>query len=474
MTQFEWIVQGGDVVLSDGVKRLDIGIAGGVIAALGEQLDAGNAQIIPAAGLTVLPGAIDVHVHLNEPGLGHWEGFRTGTSALAAGGCTTCFDMPLNGRPPTVSLAALKRKQRAAESASRIDYGLWGGLMPGFLDQIEPLAEAGVIGFKAFMSSPGTTEEGDFREVDDLLLLRGMARIAPTGRLLALHAESESIVSALADEMRNEGLVDARSYAMTRPVWAERDAVRRALLAAELTGCPVHFVHISSAEAVMDIAEARRSGVDASIETCAHYLTLTVDDFVELGAIAKCAPPLRDTSNLERMWELIADGTIDLVSSDHSPCPPELKLGDNYFEIWGGISGAQSTMELMLDEGCLKRGISLVTAARVLATAPARRFGISDRKGEIRIGLDADLAIVDMNQPYTLKREHLLDRHRQSPYVGKTFGCRVLRTLVRGQTVYEAGGAGIADNQLEGILIRPTGFSEAQRIERGNAADGRG
>ncbi|MWC28754.1 allantoinase AllB [Paenibacillus sp. MMS18-CY102] len=456
MAQLEWVVKGGDAVLPDGVKRLDIGIAGGLIVAIGEHLDTTHAQIIDAAGLTVMPGAIDVHVHLNEPALGHWEGFRTGTLALAAGGCTTFFDMPLNGRPPTVSVPALRLKQALAESASRIDYGLWGGLMPGYLDQIEPLAAAGVIGFKAFMSSPGSFEEGDFCEVDDLHLLRGMARIAPTGRLLALHAESEPIVSALAREMRQEGRVDARSYAMSRPVWAEREAVRRALLAAEMTGCPVHFVHISSAEAVMDIAEARRSGVDASIETCAHYLTLTVDDFVQLGAIAKCAPPLRDTSNLERMWELIADGTINLVSSDHSPCPPEMKAGDNYFDIWGGISGAQSTMELVLGEGCLKRGISLERAARILAEAPAQRFGISDRKGSIQVGLDADLALVDLNHAYTLKQEDLLDRHRQSPYVGRTFGCRVIRTLVRGQTVYEVSGIGRGDKQGGGLPIRPT------------------
>ncbi|WP_127529708.1 allantoinase AllB [Paenibacillus kobensis] len=447
------IVRGAAAVLQDGVKQVEIGIKDGIIAVIANRIEEASMETIDGSGLTVLPGAVDVHVHLNEPGLGHWEGFDTGTAALAAGGCTTCFDMPLNGRPPTVTEHALRMKLAAA-SSSRIDYGLWGGLMPGHMDSIGPLAEAGVIGFKAFMCFPGSTEEGDFREVDDVSLLRGMERITPTGRLLALHAETEPIVAALADEMKRAGKTDARSYARSRPIWAERDAVRRALLAAELTGCPVHFVHISSSDAVLDIAEARRAGIDASIETCAHYLTLTEDDLAEIGAAAKCSPPLRDTANLERLWELVADGTIEIVSSDHSPCPPEMKDSSDFFAIWGGISGAQSTMELMLDEGHLKRGLPLTRIARAVAGAPAERFGIADRKGAIEVGRDADLAFVDLNGTYRLEREMLFDRHRQSPYVGRQIGCRVVRTMVRGRTVYAegalTGGAG------GGILVRPT------------------
>jgi len=450
------VVRGAAVVLQDGVGQVEIGIKNGSIAAIAAKLEEPSAETIDAGGLTALPGAVDVHVHLNEPGMGHWEGFDTGTAALAAGGCTTCFDMPLNGRPPTVTAHALQLKLAAAAS-SRIDYGLWGGLMPGHLDSIVPLAEAGVIGFKAFMCFPGSTEEGDFREVDDIHLLRGMQRIAPTGRLLALHAETESIVSALAAELKLAGRADARSYARSRPIWAERDAVRRALLAAELTGCPVHFVHISSAEAVQDIAAARRAGIDASIETCAHYLTLTEDDLATIGATAKCSPPLRNAANAERLWKLVADGTIDIVSSDHSPCPPELKASNDFFTIWGGIAGAQSTMELMLDEGHLKRGISLARIARVLSGAPAERFGIADRKGAIAAGRDADIALVDLNGAYRLEREMLFDRHRQSPYVGRTIGCRVVRTLARGRTVY-ANGA-LAGDASGGRHVSPIGLS---------------
>ncbi|GFN33625.1 allantoinase AllB [Paenibacillus xylaniclasticus] len=447
------IVKGAAVVFQDGVKQVEIGIKNGIITAIEETVHGDSKETIHASGLTVLPGAVDVHVHLNEPGLGHWEGFDTGTAALAAGGCTTYFDMPLNGRPPTVTEHALQLKLSAARS-SRIDYGIWGGLMPGYMNSIGPLAEAGVIGFKAFMCFPGSTAEGDFREVDDIYLLRGMEAIAPTGRLLALHAESEPIVAALTKEMRRAGRTDARAYARARPVWAERDAVRRALLAAELTGCPVHFVHISSAAAALDIADARRAGLDASIETCAHYLTLTEDDLVEIGGAAKCSPPLRDKANMERLWELVADGTIDIVSSDHSPCPPEMKASDDFFAIWGGISGAQSTLELMLDEGHMKRGIPLSRIAQLTAGAPAERFGITDRKGAIEVGRHADLVLVDLNGSYQLERGLLFDRHRHSPYVGRQFGCRVVRTIVRGVTVYADGA--LSGEAGGGMLVRPS------------------
>ncbi|WP_020617831.1 allantoinase AllB [Paenibacillus daejeonensis] len=436
------IIKNGTVVLKDDVRRLDIAIHEGKIVQLGEKLGGAADQTVDADGLTVMAGMVDSHVHLNEPGLGDWEGFETGTAALVAGGCTTLIDMPLNGIPPTVSVSALERKLAAAEGKSRIDYALWGGLVPGKLHELEGLAAAGVTGFKAFMSSPGDPSEEAFREVDDHTLLEGMRILAGLGRVLALHAESEPIVSVLAEQAREAGKTSPADYAATRPVLAELEAVNRALFYAEQTGCALHFVHISSGEAIRLIQEARSRGMDVTTETCPHYLVLTERAFETVGAAAKCAPPLRDEAQQEALWELLADGAIDLIASDHSPCPAELKDKPDFFEAWGGIAGAQNSLELIVGEGHVKRGLPLPLLSRVLSLAPARRFGLHPRKGEIRIGADADLVLLDLEQTYRLQQEQLLHRHKHNPYIGRTMHCRVTGVYSRGRHVYD-GAAGL-------------------------------
>ncbi|MCZ8521727.1 MULTISPECIES: allantoinase [Paenibacillus] len=434
------IVEGGQVVLADGVRRADIGVKNGRIAVIADSLEnAEAASRLEAAGRVVLPGMIDAHVHLNEPGLGAWEGFATGSAALAAGGCTAYIDMPLNGVPPTVSLEALHAKLTAAEGRSYTDYALWGGLVPGSLPRLRELQEAGCIGFKAFMSEPGGEGEEVFARADDLTLLEGMREIAALGGVLALHAESENIVSVLAARAIGEGRTGALDYAQSRPVVAETEAVARALFYAGETGCALHFVHISSPEALSLIRDAKHRGLDVTAETCPHYLVLGAEEMEAIGKTAKCAPPLRGPAEREGLWKALEDGAIDLVASDHSPCPPEMKRSTNWFEVWGGISGAQSSLELLVDEGHLKRGIPLERIAGVLSEGPARRFGLHARKGRISAGLDADLVLLELGRGYTLTEELLLDRHRQSPYAGRTFGCRVAATLVRGTVVYEAG-----------------------------------
>ncbi|GCL73022.1 allantoinase [Paenibacillus naphthalenovorans] len=435
--EFDVVIKGGHIVGYDRIERMDIGIAGGVITCIQETIAESARMEIDARGQVAVPGMIDVHVHLNEPGLGNWEGIPSGSAALAAGGCTTYFDMPLNCLPPTTTVAALKEKLELAKQRSCIDYAFWGGLVPGNVEQLAPLAEAGVIGFKAFLSAAGGKQEGAFREVDDRTLYQGMREIARLGKILALHAESEPIISALAAEKQSKGLVSAKDYLHSRPIYAEFEAVRRALYYAELTGCALHFVHISSPAAVMEIRTAKRAGLNVTLETCPHYLMLTGDAMEEIGALAKCAPPLRTEEELEGLWEAIRQGDIDMISSDHSPCPPELKVSDNWFDIWGGISGAQSSLELFLGEGYVRRDIPLPLLCRMLSTHPARRFGLHSTKGEIRPGADADLAIVDFSAPYVLQKEHLYDRHKHNPYVGKQMECRVKYTLVRGQLVYD-------------------------------------
>jgi allantoinase len=439
--KYDLLVKGGQVVLLDEVKTLDIGVAGGVIAAIGPELEAGTGTVVvQAAGKWVLPGMVDSHVHLNEPNMGHWEGFVTGSAALAAGGVTTYIDMPLNGLPPTVNLPALRMKEKLAEGASAVDYAFWGGLVPGNVDQLEALSEAGVPAFKAFLSNPGGDGEERFREVDDWTLLEGMRKIASFGGLLALHAESDAITARLADEAAAQGRTGPLDFVKTRPVIAELEAVGRALLFARETGCRLHFVHISSPEGVELVEKAKREGVDVTVETCPHYLALSEQDLVRLGPVAKCAPPLRDEERIERMWRQVAEGKLDVIGSDHSPSPEELKSldGRTFMQAWGGIAGAQSSVEVMLEEGYFKRGLPLPLLSRLLSTQPAKRFGLHPRKGEIGIGFDADFAIVDPNAGYTLTKENLYQRHKISPYVGRTFSSRVSSTWVRGSMVYSA------------------------------------
>lgn len=435
--KLDLIIKNGTVVLKDEVRVLDIGIKAGKIVQLGEELDGGNAAALQdAAGLTVMAGMIDVHVHLNEPGLGEWEGFETGSAALAAGGCTTYVDMPLNGIPPTVTVNALEQKLAAAKDRSYVDYAIWGGLVPGKLHELIPLHEAGVVGFKAFMSSPGDPSEDAFREVDDYTLFEGMKIIASLNKVLALHAESEPIVAKLGQAMRAEGRLAPADYVASRPIIAELEAINRALFYAGQTGCALHFVHISSEAGVNLITQARGRGLDVTVETCPHYLTLSAADLDRKGAVAKCSPPLRDASEREKLWRVIAEGRIDMISSDHSPCPASMKEADNFFDAWGGIAGAQSSMELVIGEGHVKRGLPLTLLSELLASGPARRFGLQAAKGEIRIGADADLVLIDLNKSYILEEGQLYQRHKHSPYIGEELHCKVTATYLRGQKVY--------------------------------------
>ncbi|UYO02093.1 allantoinase AllB [Paenibacillus sp. PSB04] len=440
----EWIIRGGNVVLEDEVAKMDIAIRDGKIAEIKDRISGMSAsKIVEADGQIVMAGVVDMHVHLNEPNFGHWEGFETGSAALAAGGCTAYADMPLNGNPPTVTLDALRHKERLAQGRSAVDYALWGGLVPGRMDQLRALADAGVIAFKAFMSNPGGEGEGRFREVGADELREGMRHIAGLGGLLALHAESDEMTSRLTAEALAAGRTDAAVYALTRPVEAELEAVASALALAEETECPLHFVHISSPETVDLIQDAKQRGLDVTLETCPHYLTLSEEDMIRIGPTAKCAPPLRSAFLIEGMWERLKAGAIDFIASDHSPCPEAMKAvteGDGFFGAWGGIAGAQSTLLLMLEEGWIKRGIPLPQLSKLLSERPAGRFGLGRRKGKIQVGMDADLVLIQPSSPHVLRREDLLQRHRHSPYIGRIFSCSVAATYCRGRLVYTSEG----------------------------------
>ncbi|MBM7658225.1 allantoinase [Sporolactobacillus spathodeae] len=451
---YDLLIKDGNVVLPDGVRKIDIGISKGRIAAIGDSLNEPSASILHAEGLTIFPGAIDVHVHFDEPGRTEWEGFETGSSMLAAGGCTSYFDMPLNGIPSTVSRQALTDKVKIAEAESHVDFALWGGLVPGNISDLAEMHEAGAIGFKAFLSPSGNAE---FEAVDDLSLLAGMRQIASLGAILALHAESAPIVTFLQKEKEEKGLTGFNDYLASRPIVAEVEAVSRALLFARLTGCKLHFVHISSTEAVALIQQAKAQGQDVTLETCAHYLLYSHEDFCRLGVIGKCAPPLRPETERVNLVHALIDGKIDMVSSDHSPCTWEEKDKDNLFAAWGGISGGQFTL-LIVIELALSYHLPLSRVAEWTAASPARRFQLAPEKGGIQIEADADLVLVDLNAPYTVSSEKLFQKNKFTLYKGHTFPASVRTTISRGRVVYTDGEI---MGRTEGQWLRPHGIIAA-------------
>ncbi len=432
--------------------RWDVAVDGGVIVAVGADVGAGRAEI-DARGMLVLPGGVDAHVHLNDPGRADWEGFATGTRALAAGGVTCAADMPLNALPPTLDASAFDAKVAAAAGRARVDFALWGGLVPGDLGRMDALAERGVVGFKAFMCPSGVDE---FPAADPDTLGRGMERAAALGLPVAVHAEDPGITDGLGARARAEGRCTMADWAASRPVEAELVAIGRALALAEQAGCALHVVHVSCAEGVDLVSAARGRGVDATCETCPHYLVLDEDDAVRVGALAKCAPPLRSSGQGRELWGRVAGGAVQIVASDHSPGPPDTKRGDDMFAVWGGISGAQTTLPLLLTHGSA-HGVDADRVGEVLGAAPAARLGLAG-KGRLAPGRDADMAIVRM-EPWTLSAADLEYRHRHSPFAGRRLGARVVTTLLRGVPVWGAGADPAAP--ARGRLVTPAAAAAA-------------
>jgi allantoinase len=433
MSQYDLILRHGTLLTAAGIKQVDLAIADGRVVAIDDELTGTSIEEIDAGGLHVFPGVIDAHVHFNEPGRAEWEGFATGTRALAAGGTTSFFDMPLNAHPPTIDAASFDLKLSAAQVASLVDFAFWGGIVPGNLDQLGELARRGVIGFKAFMSNSGID---DFPSVDDLTLYEGMAHAAKLGKIVAVHAENDQITSSLAQRAIAEGRTRIRDYLASRPVVAELEAIERAILFAGETGCALHIVHISSGRGIQLVTAARQRGINVSCETCPHYLVLTGEDVEALGAVAKCAPPIRSQAEQEALWQQVLAGNVPMVTSDHSPAPASMKADNNFFKVWGGISGCQSLLQLLLTEGYEKRKLPLTVVAAMTSENIAQRFGLLPGKGSLAVGADADIVLVDLQDSSVLQAGQLFYHHRHSPYVGKTLHGRIVRTIVRGRTVF--------------------------------------
>jgi allantoinase len=451
MAGFDLIVRGGRIATEPGAPVRDLAVLDGVIVEIADAVDGTADEEIDATGLHVLAGGIDPHVHLDDPGRTHWEGFARGTSALAAGGVTTAIDMPLNASPPTVDARSFDLKLAAGRESSRIDFALWGGLIPGNLDDMDDLAARGVVGFKAFMCHGGLE---DFPPADDLTLYEGMRRAAGLGLLVGVHAENETITRGLTARARAAGRHAMADWAQARPIVAETEAIRRAIGLAEETGCALHVVHVSTGRGVALVVEGRARGVDVTCEVCPHHLILTDEDAERLGMIAKCAPPLRPATEVAAMWQGLIAGDVAMVVSDHSPAPAAAKLGDDVFAAWGGIAGGQSTMELLLTEGCATGRLPLHRVGELFAAAAARRFALPG-KGRVQPGYDADLALVDLDDVRSLHESELLQRHAYSPFAGRTLRARVVRTILRGQTISRLGRPAAAPPIGRMLDVRP-------------------
>ena len=434
MSSADLVILSTRVVTPAGVAPAAVAIAGGVITAIHDHAAAPDAaRQLDVGDAALLPGVVDTHVHVNEPGRTEWEGFETATRAAAAGGVTTIVDMPLNSVPVTTTVTALELKARAAAGQATVDYAFWGGVVPGNTDQLAPLARAGARGFKCFLVPSGIDE---FSPVTERDLRPAMAKLAGLGLPLLVHAELPGPIARAApspgSDPRSYG-----SYLASRPRTAELEAVELMLDLCRETRCPVHIVHVSAAATLERLRRAREAGLPVTAETCPHYLTFAAEEILDGATAWKCAPPIRERSNRERLWEGLADGTLDLVASDHSPAPPGLKCLDtgDFVRAWGGVASLEVGLAATWT-GARDRSRDLGDLARWCAERPARLAGLT-RKGRIAPGCDADLVVFDADARFTVEPGRLQQRHPVTPYAGMVLQGVVRQTFVRGTCVYE-------------------------------------
>ncbi len=387
----------------------------------------------------MLPGLVDTHVHINEPGRTHWEGFATATAAAAAGGCTCVVDMPLNSIPATTTVSALLQKRDLASKQCLIDYAFWGGVIPGNENELIPLAEAGVRGFKCFLVDSGVSE---FQRVTEDDLNRAMPVIAETGLPLLVHAELPGPIKTATSQIESSGPGWLRyaTYLESRPDSAELEAVDLMVRLCRKHQCRVHIVHLGSGAALPLLERAKAEGLPITVETCPHYLYFTAEQIPNQCTHFKCAPPIRSAANQELLWRGLRSGIIDLIATDHSPCPPEMKnsaTGD-FASTWGGIASLSLALPVIWTVAS-KRGFTLDQVSKWISKNTAELAGLGSCKGEIRPGCDADFVIFDPDAQFRVTPESLHFRHACTPYLGEMLNGQVVQTFVRGQRVFANG-----------------------------------
>jgi dihydroorotase len=424
------VIHNGTLVSPDAAIAASVAIKDGVVLAVGaaDAMPAAT-QTLDARGLHVLPGAIDVHVHFRDPGYPHKEDFATGTAAAAFGGVTTVFDMP-NTLPPTGTGEVLAHKHAIAAAGAHVDFGLYGLLGEDTIAHVPALIDGGVIGFKLYM---GNTF-GNIPSPSTGAMLEAFEVVAPTGKRISLHAETASIMARREARMTAAGRRDPLAHLAARPALVAIEAVSRAALLAEWTGARIHILHISSADELRPLAEAKRRGVDVTGETCPHYLMLSAADYARFGGIIRVNPPVREAHHQEPLWRALADGTIDMIATDHAPHTPEEKTRNDIWSVDCGFPGVETQMPLMLTERAKGR-FSICDYVRWSAANPAKVWGLYPRKGVIAPGADADIAIVDLARPWTIDDAKIQSRSKISPWHGRPVTGLPIHTLVRGRFV---------------------------------------
>ncbi|MGW6172203.1 allantoinase AllB [Arthrobacter sp. NPDC055138] len=427
---YDFVVRGARVMTPDGTGPREIGVRAGTITAiapLGAGLQ-GDKILELAADEVLIPGLVDTHVHVNEPGRTEWEGFASATRAAAAGGVTTILDMPLNSIPPTVNVTALEEKRAAAVGQAFVDVGFWGGAVPGNSTELRPLHDAGVFGFKCFLIHSGVDE---FPPLGPAELEKDLAELAAFDSLMLVHAEDAATI----DRAPHPAGTSYASFLASRPSSAETAAIAEVVDRARSTGARVHIVHLSSADALAEIAEAKAAGIRLTVETCPHYLTLTAEDIPDRATTFKCCPPIRGAANRDRLWAGLADGTIDCVVSDHSPSPLGLKDPEHgdFGTAWGGVASLQLGLPLVWTEA-RQRGVALERVVDWMSARPAAIAGLG-RKGRIEIGADADLAVFADAETFVVDAAALKHKNPVSPYDGKTLTGVIRSTFLRGVPV---------------------------------------
>ena len=422
------IVRGRRIVVPGGEGPASIHIEGGRIVSLGGADDVpAGADVVECGDLLVSPGIVDSHVHVNEPGRTEWEGFDTATRAAAAGGVTTIVDMPLNSIPATTTAAALEAKRQSARGKVHVDVAFWGGVVPGNEREIEPLIDGGVRGFKCFLVPSGVDE---FEHVDERTLRHVMPVLARRNVPLLVHAELPQYL--MPHIGRAASYLD---YEATRPVAAEVRAIEMIAALAGEAGARVHIVHVSSAAGAKAIAEAKEAGVRITGETCPHYLTISDDEIGDGATEFKCAPPIRDGKERDALWGRLENGTLSLIASDHSPAPPSLKAPGDFVRAWGGIASLELSLPVVWTAAS-ERGLGSRDLARWMSEGPAALAGLSDRKGRIQAGQDADLVVWDPDARFAVDAAQLHQRHKITPYATRTLRGKVHMTFLRGERVW--------------------------------------